>query len=192
MLAFSTPMSYIVLIAAVGAALLAWRLRRVMRGRRRAWKFLIATLIVVLSVSSACLLFVFLLGHIFCARYELQSADSPDGRIVARVTEFDCGATTPFYSSVEIHQTHFALPHSAVWSHWTGTSVFWLEADPRFIEITWTGNRELTIRYPEPDHSPSFYQCNSSWHETQIRCEMYKPDERKTLSPLPRPNRWFW
>jgi len=182
--------SLLLLIAVLLTAAGVFLLRRFLR-KRWYWSVSAGVLAVAMFLASAALLLSFLFLHMMCGEYVFPYRPSPDQRRLARVTEFDCGATTPFTSYVELRAAGFPTSLSLLGARarWRRT-VFIIEHDPRLIQLIWTGNRELTIRYPKPDRTDS-YKCDSTWQDVRIKCEVYTPDEH---APLPQmfPNRWLW
>jgi hypothetical protein len=179
------PMSYILVLAAASLAaisLLGWR---TIRGRGRWFKFAGVVGIVACVLMSAGLSLSFLFAHFMCGKYVMSREISPDDAVSARVTEFDCGATTSFTSYVELRSTRSIIGHLGMgWS-----TVFTIEDDPRLVSIRWTGQRELTIRHPQ---NSELFQCDSTWNDVHIKCDAYTPDLREPLTPLPEPARWCW
>src|SRR5450759_912472 len=135
------PLGALLLIA---VSVFLWN---VVRNRNRWAKRAVAFCVVVLAIVSAGLTRTFLFTHLMCGEYLLLPVASPDQRAIAQVTEFDCGATTPFTSYVRVRSTKSITERFGL-SRWS--TVFRIEHDPRLIFVTWTGPHELTIRHPTP------------------------------------------
>ena len=93
-------MSYLQVLGALSlivAAVFVWRFVR-KRGR---WARVAGVFSVIgLGIVSAGLTLGFLFSHLMCGEYLLSTVVSIDKSIVAQVTEFDCGAVSPFTSTV--------------------------------------------------------------------------------------------
>lgn len=170
-----------VLLSSAGVVLLR-------KSLRKSWYWRVSVVVTAMAMflASAGLLLGFLVLHLGCGEYVFPYQPSPDQQRLARVTEFDCGATTPFTSYVGLRVGGFAgvlpLPR------WERTVVI-VEQDPRLVQLIWKGNRNLTVRYPPPvGDNP--HVCNTTWRDVHITCETYEPDN----APLPQmsPNRWLW
>jgi hypothetical protein len=177
------PLGALLLIA---VSVFLWN---VVRNRNRWAKRAVVFCVVVSAIVAAGLTLTFLFRHLMCGEYLLLPVASPDHNAIAQVTEFDCGATTPFISYVRVRSTKSITERFGL-SRWS--TVFRIEHDPRLISVTWTGAHELTIRHPMPDREPEFLKCDAVWHDVTIKCQSYAPDESATLPPLPEPNRWCW
>lgn len=185
-------MSYLVLLIVIASAALTLLVFRVVQRRSWIWKvpaFVIATLLGLFSVAVVAF---FLLGHLMCGEYVFPSIYSPDGQFVARVSEFDCGAVSPFDSEVDVlpSRNFLSLMHAS--TYWRSHAVFVDQDDPRLIQVAWTGNDELTIHFPKSTSYTGPHQCSPTWHEVRIRCQEYSPDRDAKLPELPSVSRWLW
>jgi hypothetical protein len=182
-------MSYLQVLGAlllIAAAAFVWRFVR----KRSRWARAAGILSMIgFGIASAGLTLSFLFSHLMCGEYLLPPVVSIDKGAVAQVTEFDCGAATPFTSTVRVRSGRFVTAH---WGLNRWYTVFTAEVDPRVVTVKWTGPQELTIRYPVPYRHPEYLKCDSAWRDITIRCQSYNPDERTPLPQLPEPNRWAW
>jgi hypothetical protein len=154
--------------------------RRIVRNRSRRLKMPTVLGMIMLWVASAGLGLTFLFFHAMCGEYTFPPVVSPDHATVAQVTEFDCGATTPFTSHVRVRSTASLLGRFGL-SRWS--TVFVIVHDPRLIQITWANPNELVIRHPAPYRDPDELKCDPTWKVIRIDCETYAPDEG--AQPLP-------
>jgi len=184
-------MSFLLLLIAVLLTAAGVFLLRRFLGKRWYWSVSVGVIAVGMFLASAALLLSFLFLHMMCGEYVYPYRPSPDQQRLARVTEYDCGAVSPFNSSVELRAVGFPTSLSLLRARarWR-RPVFIIEHDPSLIQLIWTGNRELTIRHPKPDRTDS-YKCDSTWQDVRIKCEVYTPDEHATL-PQISPDRWLW
>ncbi len=182
-MSYLQPLGALLLVA---VAVFMWN---VVRNRGKWARAAAVVCMAVLGIGAAGLSLTFLFGHLMCGEYLLSPVVSPDKGVFAQVTEFDCGATTPFTSYVRVRSTESIAGRLGL-SRWS--KVFTIEHDPRLISVTWTGPRELTIRHPTPGRHPEYLKCDSAWRDVTIKCESYEPDESVPLPSLPEPNRWFW
>jgi hypothetical protein len=182
-MSYLQPLGALLLIA---VSVFVWKVVR----NRGVWARVGAVVcIVVLGIVSAGLTLTFLFAHLMCGEYLLSPVASSDYGAVAQVTEFDCGATSPFTSYVRVRSTKSITGRFGL-SRWS--TVFTIEHDPRLISATWTGCHELTIRHPIPDRHPEYLKCDSVWRDVTIKCQSYVPDQAAPLPGLPEPNRWCW
>ena len=184
-------MSFLLLLITVLLITTAVFLFRRFLSRRWYWSIPVGLIGFALFVASLGLLLSFLGMHMMCGEYVYPYQLSPDQQRRARVTEFDCGATTGFTSDVELHAVGFptSVPSLKAKLDWRNV-VFTSEQNPRLIQLIWTGNRELTIKHPQPRQGDS-YECDSTWHDVHIKCETYAPGEH-ALQPQVSPSRWLW
>jgi hypothetical protein len=78
-----------------------------------------------------------------CDNVVLREAQSPDNRLVASVSERNCGATTPFVQVVSLR---------AEGSPFNGDdldSVIFTMRGRAKVEVQWTADKELVIKRPE-------------------------------------------
>src|SRR5215472_1762223 len=155
--------------------------RRV-RSRNRWVRAAAVIALVGAGIISAGLTISFLSAHLLCGEYVLPAVEAPDHSTIAQVTEFDCGATTPFNSDVRVRSTQSIIGRLG-WNRWH--TVFTIEHDPRLISLKWTGPHELTIRHPIAYRHPEHLKCDSTWGDIKITCESYKSNETAPLTPLP-------
>ena len=59
-------------------------------------------LALISALTSALTLLFFLFGLVMCGRHEFPPVSSGEGRLIAQVSEEDCGATDSFHSSVQL------------------------------------------------------------------------------------------
>jgi len=182
-------MSYLQPLAALLLIALCVLLWHVVRYRKRWVRIAGVFCLLALGIVSAGLTSSFLFAHLLCGEYLLSPVASPDQTAVAQVTEFDCGATTPFTSYVRVRSTRTIAGRLGL-SRWS--TVFMIEHDPRLISVTWTGPHELTISHPIPYRHAENLKCDSAWRGVTINCQPYVPREAAPLPRLPEPNRWSW
>ena len=125
----------------------------------------------------------FLFAHLMCGEYSFTPRISPDGSMIAQVKEMDCGAVDTFHTRVELKNRSLFKKK---------TDVFYVEDDPLFVEVEWTGPQELTIRYPKPEDAAASANCDRAWQNVQIRCVTYQRNLKTQFPERPEPNRWWW
>jgi len=87
--------SYLVLVVVAVLILGAIVLGKVMSRHSWWWKLPVRIVTVAMCLAAAVAGMGFLSLHFMRAEYVLPARPSPDGRRIARVTEFDCGAVSP-------------------------------------------------------------------------------------------------
>ncbi len=175
------------LLVAIAVAL--WFLPR---NSSRLWKLTARITAGVLVCASALPLLGFLFGSVMCGRYEFPPISSRDGRLTAEVSEEDCGAVDSFHSSVKLSR-----PREGFFAHWFGkrgqsTTVFTVGHDPRLIDLSWSDDRILMIRYPSDYRNPAEFWCQSQWEGIRIDCVGYPPDYSKPVGQMPPVHRGLW
>ena len=186
-------MSYFAPVASLVLVLLGFFLWKLARKRHRVWKALAGFGCALLGVSSVGLVLSFSFVHFMCGQYVSPEVLSPAGGAVARITEFDCGATDGFHSSVELRSNQLKLTASGLRKRLLFSEAFAADQSPTLIGVTWTGERELLIQYSrlDPRHLASFH-CEPSWQEIRINCQAVDtPPTTRALS-LSGPYRWLW
>ena len=155
------------------------------RNSRRLWKLTARIAAGILICASALPLLGFLFSSAMCGRYEFPPISSSDGKLAAEVSEEDCGAVDSFHSSVNLGQ------------HWEGffahlfgkrahsTTVFTVGHDPRLIDLSWTDDRTLLIRYPSDFRNPAEFSCQSQWEGIRVECVGYAPDYNEFIGKMP-------
>lgn len=180
-------MSYLLLLGAFLLIAFCVFLWKRVRNRSRMAQAGAAIGLLALIVVAVGMALAFLFTHAMCGEYVFPAVEASDHSAIAQVTEFDCGATSPFTSIVRLRSTK-SLAARLKWNRWH--TVFAIEHDPRLISLKWTGPQELTIRHPIPYRGS--VKCDSTWGDVKITCEPYKPDEKLRLPQLPEPNQWLW
>ncbi len=182
-MSYLPPLFALVVLA---ATLKLWTVAR----EKSTWVRL-ASIVCLLSACIGCVVvFVpFLSSHLMCGEYVFPAVAAPDHSAVAQVTEFDCGAATPFRSYVRVRSTRTLVGRLGL-TRWS--TVFWVENDPRLVSMSWNGPNHLTIHYPVPYDDPKRWKCDSGWKGVKIECESYAPNYSAPIPRLPAPNRWVW
>lgn len=176
-----------VLLIAAAAAL--WFLPRDSRWH---WKLVSRTTAGILACGSAFTLLLFLFGRVACGRYDFPPVSTRDGKLVAEVTEEDCGAVDSFHSSVDLWYNRQGFFAHLLGKRGHKTTVFTVGNDPRRINISWKDERTLLIRYPSDSPEPGEFSCQSRWDGIQIECVGYLPDYNEAVGNMPPAQRGFW
>ena len=92
----------LLLVAGLLLGAIAVGLWHLTRNSRKQWKVLARIGAVALVCISALVLLLFLFSGAMCGRYDFAPVSSPDGGLVAQVSEEDCGAVDSFHSSVQL------------------------------------------------------------------------------------------
>jgi hypothetical protein len=172
-------------LLAAGAAVGVWVIGQ---PRRKPLKIVARITAGVLASGAALFTLCFLFLGAMCGRYDFPLVVSPDGYIVAGLSEEDCGAVDSFHSSVELWHKRTLL-HPFGGSH---STVFTVSNDPRSIDLEWIGPRALAIRYPNDSRNPEEFSCQSQSGDVRIECIGYVPDYGKPVVKMPAPKRWFY
>jgi hypothetical protein len=160
------------------------------RNKRRLWKITARIAAGIIICASALPLLVFLFTSAMCGRYEFPPISSRDGKLVAEVSEEDCGAVDSFHSSVNLRQYR-----EGFFAHLFGKrahSVFTVGHDPRLIDLSWKDDRTLLIRYPSDSRNPAEFWCQSQWQGVRIECVGYAPDYSMPVGKMPPVQRGLW
>ena len=174
------------LSAAVAVAL--WHLTR---KSQRYWKLSARIGAVALTCISALTLLGFLFRGAMCGRYDFPPVSSADGRLIAQVSEVDCGAVDSFHSSVQLWREKQGISAHLFGKREHSMTVFTIGHDPQLLELEWKG-RMLLIHYPNDSRSLDEFRCQSKWDDVQIDCIAYTPDYSKPVAKMPPVTRWFW
>lgn len=159
------------------------------------WKLSARVGAVALALISALTLlfslFGFVVGTVMCGRYEFPPVSSADGRLIAQVSEEDCGATDSFHSSVRLWRERQGISAHMFGKRERSTTVLTVEHDPRLLELEWKGSM-LLIRYPNAPRRVDEFRCQTKWHDVQIACIAYTPDYSKQVAEMPPVKRGLW
>jgi len=176
------------LLAAIAAGL--WYSTR---KSRKYWKLLARIGAVALAFLSALTFFVlFLFSGALCGRYDFPRVSSADGRLIAQVSEKDCGAVDSFHSSVQLWRDRRGLSARLFGKQENSTIVFTIGHDPRLLALEWKGAKKLLIHYPNDSERLAEFRCQSQWDDVQIECIAYTPDYNKPVAQMPPVKRGFW
>src|SRR3954470_22205776 len=92
---------------------------------------------------------------------------SPDGKTIAAVYEYDCGATTPFAMRVNLRPRWF-------WFNPRSDVVFLVKYQSP-IRVIWNNNREISIEC-ENCVQGNIFKAENRWKDVTIR---YRPQQVK-------------
>ena len=173
----------------IGAAIVLWFLPR---NSRWYWKLLGRGAAGLLFCASTLTFLIFLFGVTACGRYEFPPVPSKDGRLIAQVSEEDCGAVDSFHSSVKLWERRQRPSAWLLGKQGNSVTVFTVGHDPRLIDLSWKDNRRLLIRYPNDSHDPTEFSCQPQWGTIQIDCVGYSPDYNKPVAGMPPVHSWAW
>jgi hypothetical protein len=146
---------------------------------------------VALACISALTLLLFVFRGVMCGRCDFPPVSSADGRLIAQVSEEDCGAADSFHSSVQLWREKQGTLAHPFGKREHSMTVFTVGHDPRLLELEWKG-RMLLIHYPNDSRSLAEFRCQSKWADVQIECIAYKPDYSKPAAKIPPVKRWLW
>ena len=114
------------------------------------------------------------------------------GKLVAEVSEEDCGARDSFHSSVHLWQRRNGFFVHLFGKRAHSTIVFTVGEDPRLIDLRWKDDRTLLIRYPSDSQYPGEFRCQSQWEGIQVECMGFAPDYNKPVGKMPPVQRLLW
>lgn len=174
------------LLAAIAVAL--WYLAR---KSGKYWKLSARIGAAALACISALTLLLFLFSGAMCGRYNFPPVSSADGRLIAQVSEEDCGAVDSFHSSVQLWRDNRDIFSKLFGKREHSKTVFTVGHDPRLLKLEWTA-KTLLIQYPNDSRSAGEFHCQSQWDDVQIECIAYSPDYTKPVAKMPPVKRWLW
>jgi hypothetical protein len=182
----------VLLLSAGLLAAVAFALWYVTRKSRRYWKLSARVVAVALTCISALTLLLFLFTAGMCGRYDFPSVSSADGRLIAQVSEEDCGAMDSFHSSIQLWREKQGTSAHLFGKRRHSMTVFTVGHDPRLLELEWKDARTLLIRYPNDSRNLDEFRCQSRWDDVQIECIAYTPDYSKPAVEMPPVKRGLW
>ena len=181
----------LLLLAAGSSAAVAVALCYATLKSRWSWKLSARISAVVLGCISALMLLAFLFRGAMCGRYDFPPVSSTDGRLIAQVSEIDCGAVDSFHSSVQLWRERQGISRHLLGKRERLMTVFTVGHDPRLLKLEWQGGI-LLIHYPNDSRDPAEFKCQSKWGDVQIECVAYRPDYSKQVAKMPPVKRWLW
>jgi hypothetical protein len=174
-------------LVAIAVSLWYWT-----RNSRTQWKVLARIGAVALAGISALTLLLFLFSGAMCGRYDFDPVSSSDGRLMAQVSEEDCGAVDSFHSSVQLWRENRDIFSKLFGKRGYSKTVFTVGHDPRLLKLEWKSARTMLIQYPNDSRSLGEFRCQTQWDDVQIECVAYTPDYSKPVGKMPPVKRWLW
>jgi hypothetical protein len=181
----------VLLLSAELLAAVALSLWYITRKSRRYWKLSARIGAVALACISALMLLLSLFSAGMCARYDFPPVSSADGRLIAQVSEEDCGAVDSFHSFVQLWREKQGTSARLFGKREHSMTVFTVGHDPRLLGLEWKDARTLIIRYPNDSRSLREFRRQSRSDDVQIECIAYTPDYSKPAVEMP-PVKSFW
>jgi hypothetical protein len=154
------PVMVLLVVASVVAAV-AIGLWHLTRNSRKQWKVFVRIAAVALMSISTLAVLLFLLGSAMSGHYDFDPVASSDGRLMAQVSEEDCGATDSFHSSVQLWRYKQGILSKLFGKRDHSQTVFTLGHDPRLVKLEWKSVKTLLIHYPDDSRSAGEFRCQS-------------------------------
>lgn len=110
-------------------------------------KRLIKWILALIAIAFAILIIAFFgLAFSFCSDEIVDEVKSPDGNYIATAFDSNCGATSPYHTTVTIRAWYLPfLPF------FRGKGVFYTEGQPA-VKLLWVADNRLKISYSDDAH----------------------------------------